>query len=788
MSECKYCGIQIIGSTPEPHTCISCYNKRARFSSQSEQHSSNVSSNLLVDTVACCACGKPMSILDSDDLNFCNECLKLKIDCEKCGKTFVPIGSGNCPHCTPQDNSPKNNELNPYAKTNMGYKYLQKEPFYDTNTSSSRFNDKKVASSPNHNISTTNSEHKNKEKPNKSYKDLLKKLFSDNKPFTSSLNETKKEKIVEDPSGDYRFVKCRECGIEFVPRQHYYHTCPRCFQNSSKKPSHNHHLKKGKYGNGLNDNDSTDDYFHEKEKIKKIHDKDLFNKIIRSYESSISRIILYGVRESTVPLTSERLLQVIQGIKSDYINNNQLNQLHSYSILPNIIENQFELIIKSLIKNSFLMIDEQSIDDNIIITKEGTNFLEDSNNIMFGFWDEFNKTDGKKDSKIFDSIDLPHRLLNDPKSVNRTHIAYLLGETRDPQYVDCLCKATKDPKGNVRIASASALGKIGEIKAENSLIELLKDPKQQARTNAVRALGKLNSKKGLSLIKNMKTDESPYVVREVELVLSKLHKDVSTPESLDGSKTSEQVFILLNDIDSRNRAHAAFLLGETKDKQFVDVLCKATLDKEPNVRRLSASALGKIGDPKSKNALLKLLTDPKPQVRQYSAKALGKIGSKNQIVSTKSSEHSRNTVKNGKSISFEKSKETSAIDIDESSKISSILLYDPHSDKRAQAAYSLGNKKDPKYLDVLCKATKDESANVRRLAVVALGKIGDKRAEETFIQLLKDPEPYTRQYAIIGLGKIGSKKALPYIRKLTNDSVLHVRQTAYKTLSILNEN
>ena len=58
-------------------------------------------------------------------------------------------------------------------------------------------------------------------------------------------------------------------------------------------------------------------------------------------------------------------------------------------------------------------------------------------------------------------------------------------------------------------------------------------------------------------------------------------------------------------------------MGETRDPDYVEVLCEATKDRDGNVRRLAASALGKIGDIKAEDALIKLLADPKPQIRQY---------------------------------------------------------------------------------------------------------------------------------------------------------------------------
>lgn len=93
----------------------------------------------------------------------------------------------------------------------------------------------------------------------------------------------------------------------------------------------------------------------------------------------------------------------------------------------------------------------------------------------------------------------------------------------------------------------------------------------------------------------------------------------------------DKVSILLNDSDGNNRAKAAYLLGESKNPAFVEVLCSATKDSDGNVRRLAASALGKIRDDRAIDALICLLHDSKPQVRQYAIKALGEIGSEKAI-------------------------------------------------------------------------------------------------------------------------------------------------------------
>jgi hypothetical protein len=93
----------------------------------------------------------------------------------------------------------------------------------------------------------------------------------------------------------------------------------------------------------------------------------------------------------------------------------------------------------------------------------------------------------------------------------------------------------------------------------------------------------------------------------------------------------KEMEILLNDINAGNRAHVAYLLGESKNPSFVEILCKATKDLDGNVRRMAASALGKIGDMHAIDALICLLFDDKPQVRQYAIKALGDIGNEKAI-------------------------------------------------------------------------------------------------------------------------------------------------------------
>lgn len=86
------------------------------------------------------------------------------------------------------------------------------------------------------------------------------------------------------------------------------------------------------------------------------------------------------------------------------------------------------------------------------------------------------------------------------------------------------------------------------------------------------------------------------------------------------------VYQLKHSTLGEKRAHAAYLMGESRKPAYTSYLCEAVHDKDGNVRRLSASALGKIEDPDGVDALISLLDDDKHQVRQYAAKSLGMIG------------------------------------------------------------------------------------------------------------------------------------------------------------------
>jgi hypothetical protein len=115
-------------------------------------------------------------------------------------------------------------------------------------------------------------------------------------------------------------------------------------------------------------------------------------------------------------------------------------------------------------------------------------------------------------------------LSNDINSSRRAHAIYLLGEKKDPAFVEILCKATKDPDGNVRRMAASALGKIGNMHAVDALICLLYDDKPQVRQYAIKALGDIGNEKAIPELMKFKDDPIPYINTAIDTAINKIKK------------------------------------------------------------------------------------------------------------------------------------------------------------------------------------------------------------------------------------------------------------------------
>lgn len=115
------------------------------------------------------------------------------------------------------------------------------------------------------------------------------------------------------------------------------------------------------------------------------------------------------------------------------------------------------------------------------------------------------------------------------------------------------------------------------------------------------------------------------------------------------------------------------------------------------------------------------------------------------------------------------------------------LKHSTRSEKRAHAAYLMGESRDPAYIPHLCEAVHDANGNVRRLSASALGKIKNPNGLDALISLLDDDKHQVRQYAAKSLGMIGDVRALPYLLKTSQDPVYYVKDSAQNAIKKIRE-
>ncbi len=109
-------------------------------------------------------------------------------------------------------------------------------------------------------------------------------------------------------------------------------------------------------------------------------------------------------------------------------------------------------------------------------------------------------------------------------------------------------------------------------------------------------------------------------------------------------------------------------------------------------------------------------------------------------------------------------------------------LSDGEPELRGLAAWALGEIKDPRAIAPLVSSLADEDIYAREMAVRALGEIEDSRAVDALLEALDDPSPAIRSAVIWSLGEIGDRTGLDAVAEAVEDPEPLVRQTAVKVL------
>lgn len=123
-----------------------------------------------------------------------------------------------------------------------------------------------------------------------------------------------------------------------------------------------------------------------------ISDVNLLIKHINTYESAVSKIILYCVAESSSTLSISKIIKVLKGSKSKSILNYKIDRLNSYATLTNFSRKRIKRYINTLIDQKYLKMKSISPYDPVSLTRRGLEFLLGDDNLKVSIY-------GKKNEK-----------------------------------------------------------------------------------------------------------------------------------------------------------------------------------------------------------------------------------------------------------------------------------------------------------------------------------------------------------------------------------------------------
>lgn len=341
--------------------------------------------------------------------------------------------------------------------------------------------------------------------------------------------------------------------------------------------------------------------------------------------------------------------------------------------------------------------------------------------------------------------------LSDEDSKVRYVCALILMHTGRKEAVEPLIECVDDPEASVRMVAVASLGGLKYPRAEKKLIEALEDPNENVRASAAVALGNLGS-----------TDK-----------IEPLMKALGDPA-----------------LDVGNSAATA--LGESKEfitdeqfQQIVDWLWSGG----KNRRICSAIALGNIGKKEAEEPLLKALRDPDVFVCREAVRALGKLRNNAVLYAVAlitgsgyrhSIEDIEVMIKELKDNRIANEVVGAVIQIGDTRSLECLeeALENEIEVVRVAAVASLSELKGPEVVELLLRASSDESSVVFEIAAKAVGILREYVTEEQFQDILSglwSRDSNERYRCATLLGELGKKEATgPLLTVLENHEIFRV--------------
>lgn len=165
------------------------------------------------------------------------------------------------------------------------------------------------------------------------------------------------------------FMICRNCDI-------YYEIADENLEND---------LKTCQCGSSMKYYDKLEEYLNSN--TSNIRLLPIMARLTADYESALSRIVLECILEIPIELGVKRLMLVLKGTNSPFIDKYKLNRLKTYGFLSNFSEKHLRFIIDELSQQGYIESKylSQFEGSTLKCTDNGKKFLNDLENIEIGF-------------------------------------------------------------------------------------------------------------------------------------------------------------------------------------------------------------------------------------------------------------------------------------------------------------------------------------------------------------------------------------------------------------------
>jgi HEAT repeat protein len=194
--------------------------------------------------------------------------------------------------------------------------------------------------------------------------------------------------------------------------------------------------------------------------------------------------------------------------------------------------------------------------------------------------------------------------------------------------------------------------------------------------------------------------------------------------SIADPSTVEPLIKSLGDESADVRGASAWALEEIDDPRASDALLKGMEDSNPEVREAALWFFKSNGDPRATEPVAKALKDSNPRVRVAAAKTIGKLDSHRAV----------DPLIEALGDDEQEVRKATAEALEEIGEPLGRWIYDSLQGSRVAMA-SLAEKKDPRTLDPLVRALKNQDPHVRRAAVETLGEIQDPRGIRELVRM-----------------------------------------------------